>query len=102
MNPLDRLEPLIAPLPVGWWPPAPGWWLLAALLPLLGWGLWRLRRHLPRRTIATRGEAPLDPLREAAGRTGRACQALRQGFRRALAAGHQRPAQAGLQGALAR
>ncbi|MFG4038539.1 DUF4381 family protein, partial [Pseudomonas aeruginosa] len=48
MNPLDRLEPLIAPLPVGWWPPAPGWWLLAALLPLLGWGLWRLRRHLPR------------------------------------------------------
>ncbi|MCO2006091.1 DUF4381 domain-containing protein, partial [Pseudomonas aeruginosa] len=30
MNPLDRLEPLIAPLPVGWWPPAPGWWLLAA------------------------------------------------------------------------
>lgn len=66
MNPLDRLEPLIAPLPVGWWPPAPGWWLLAALLPLLGWGLWRLRRHLPRRTIATRGEVPLDPLREAA------------------------------------
>lgn len=66
MNPLDRLEPLIAPPPIGWWPPAPGWWLLAALLPLLGWGLWRLRRHLPRRTIATRGEAPLDPLREAA------------------------------------
>lgn len=33
---------------------------------MLGWGLWRLRRHLPRRTIATRGEAPLDPLREAA------------------------------------
>ncbi|HCI2640386.1 DUF4381 domain-containing protein, partial [Pseudomonas aeruginosa] len=28
MNPLDRLEPLIAPPPVGWWPPAPGWWLL--------------------------------------------------------------------------
>ncbi|HDY6178278.1 TPA: DUF4381 domain-containing protein, partial [Pseudomonas aeruginosa] len=25
MNPLDRLEPLIAPPPVGWWPPAPGW-----------------------------------------------------------------------------
>lgn len=65
MNPLDRLEPLIAParrlVAAG-----AGWWLLAALLPLLGWGLWRLRRHLPRRTIATRGEAPLDPLREAA------------------------------------
>lgn len=52
-------------------------------------------RH-PRRSAA--GSAA----RSGPGRTGRACQALRQGFRRALAAGHQRPAQAGLQGALAR
>ena len=44
MNPLDQLHPLIAPAPVGLWPPAPGWWLLLAVLPLLGWGLWRLRR----------------------------------------------------------
>ncbi|WP_313088980.1 DUF4381 domain-containing protein [Pseudomonas sp.] len=32
MNPLDNLEPLIAPSPVGAWPLAPGWWFLAALL----------------------------------------------------------------------
>mgnify|MGYP000592588892 CR=1 FL=1 len=35
MNPLDQLHPLIAPAPVSLWPPAPGWWLLLAVLPLL-------------------------------------------------------------------
>ena len=42
MNPLDQLQPLIAPPAIHWWPPAPGWWLLALLGPLLAWGLWRL------------------------------------------------------------
>ncbi|WP_027896056.1 DUF4381 domain-containing protein [Zestomonas thermotolerans] len=65
MNLLDRLEPLIAPPPVSWWPPAPGWWLLVTLLPLLAWLLWRLRTRLPRRQ--TKAAAPeLDPLRQAA------------------------------------
>lgn len=44
MNPLDQLHPLIAPAPVSLWPPAPGWWLLLAVLPLLGWGLWQIGR----------------------------------------------------------
>ncbi|GAC1033808.1 DUF4381 domain-containing protein [Pseudomonas sp. No.21] len=66
MNPLDQLEPLIAPAAVPWWPPAPGWWVLAALLPVLLWGLWRLRHRLPRRQRGERAEQPLEPMREAA------------------------------------
>ncbi|MGE8502144.1 uncharacterized protein DUF4381 [Ectopseudomonas oleovorans] len=66
MNPLEQLQPLIDPPPVHWWPPAPGWWLLAVLLPLLGWGLWHLLqrwRHRPRQIVR---EQTLDPLRQAA------------------------------------
>jgi len=67
MNPLDQLEPLISPAPVAWWPPAPGWWVVAALIPLALWLLWLTRRHWqPRRKPKEVAEAPLDPLRQAA------------------------------------
>lgn len=66
MNPLDQLEPLIAPPPIAWWPPAPGWWLLAALLPLMIWGLLRLIKRLPKKSREVAGEHQLDPLRLAA------------------------------------
>ena len=67
MNPLEQLLPTIAPPPVAWWPPAPGWWALLLLSPLLLWGLWLLRRYLPRRQRQQqRQEPPLDPLRQAA------------------------------------
>ena len=46
-DPLANLHPLREPVPIGWWPPAPGWWLLAALLlvavALLAWYL--IRRY---------------------------------------------------------
>jgi hypothetical protein len=29
---LQNLNDIVAPAPVGWWPPAPGWYLLAVLL----------------------------------------------------------------------
>ncbi|MDG9886376.1 DUF4381 domain-containing protein [Pseudomonas sp. GD04058] len=66
MNPLAQLQPLIAPPPVSAWPPAPGWWALLLLVPLLGWGLWRLRHWRPRKARVPRAEQPLDPIRVAA------------------------------------
>ncbi|MGE6790797.1 DUF4381 domain-containing protein [Pseudomonas guineae] len=66
MNPLDQLEPLIAPPAITLWPPAPGWWLLALLLPLLVWAGLKLLKRLPRKTTRPSSDAPLDPLRQAA------------------------------------
>jgi hypothetical protein len=66
VNPLEKLEPLITPAPISWWPPAPGWWLLAALLPVLVWGLVRLLQRLPRKQTKESAAAELDPLRQAA------------------------------------
>ncbi|KPB75696.1 DUF4381 domain-containing protein [Pseudomonas cannabina] len=66
MNPLDQLQPLIAPEAVGFWPPAPGWWLLLLLIPLAAWGMWRLRVLLPVKASQSRSEQPLDPVRVAA------------------------------------
>ena len=31
-DPLAALHPLRQPELIGWWPPAPGWWLVACLL----------------------------------------------------------------------
>ncbi|MGG2396392.1 DUF4381 domain-containing protein [Pseudomonas sp. SH1-B] len=66
MNPIDQLQPLIEPAPVAWWPPAPGWWLLAVLLPLLIWGLWQLVQRWRKRPRKAATESELDPLRQAA------------------------------------
>jgi len=46
-DPLAQLHPLREPALIGWWPPAPGWWVLLALALLslagLAWAL--LRRY---------------------------------------------------------
>jgi hypothetical protein len=46
---VDRLEPLRTPETIGWWPPAPGWWVLALLalllLAFLARQLWRYYRR---------------------------------------------------------
>jgi hypothetical protein len=55
MNPEELpLRDIHLPEPVGWWPPAPGWWLLVlVLLAVIGFLLWQWRRQ-------QRGERPLE------------------------------------------
>lgn len=45
---MEAFEPLQPPAPVSWWPPAPGWWLLGALLltvTIIGAWCWRRHHH---------------------------------------------------------
>jgi uncharacterized protein DUF4381 len=43
---LENLHDLVMPVPVPWWPPAPGWIIVSvALIMVLGWWLIRAIRH---------------------------------------------------------
>lgn len=66
MSRIEDLQPLIAPPPVAWWPPAPGWWFLAALalalllaLRLRPWQRWH-------RQASPQAESGIEPHRQAA------------------------------------
>lgn len=54
---LAQLRGYRLPEPVGWWPPAPGWWLLGiiVLATVAGMAIWLWRRH--RRLAPTRAAA---------------------------------------------
>jgi Domain of unknown function (DUF4381) len=43
---LAALHDIVVPPPVPWWPPAPGWYAIAALIVCIaGWAVWRAYRH---------------------------------------------------------
>ena len=50
-NPLINLKDIHLPPPVSFWPPAPGWWVLAVLLisSLFIGGVWFYRQHKKRK-----------------------------------------------------
>ena len=52
-NPLVNLKDIHLPPPVSFWPPAPGWWILAVLLSssLFIGGVWLYRKHKKRKPI---------------------------------------------------
>ncbi len=66
-DPLARLQPLRQPEPIGWWPPAPGWWILGALLAaLLAFALYRLWRRHRRNAYRRQALRQLAALRQSA------------------------------------
>jgi hypothetical protein len=80
---------------VDWWPPAPGWWALAALLLLaMGWGYWQYRRSALRRVALKE----LGRLARAEPDDGRLSAALNQLLRRVALACFAREQVAGLSG----
>ncbi|NND66923.1 MAG: DUF4381 domain-containing protein [Halioglobus sp.] len=66
-DPLAQLAPLRQPEQISWWPPAPGWWVLAAvLLALLAFALYRLWQRYQRNAYRRQALRQLALLREEA------------------------------------
>ncbi len=70
-DPLAQLQPLRQPDVIGWWPPAPGWWIVVAVLLagllLLGW---RLLRRYRANAYRRRALAGLEALHRQLGEDG--------------------------------
>lgn len=59
----QHLHDVHLPPEVPWWPPAPGWWVLASIsIALAIWVLWRYRQRVQGRNPRRRALAQLDRL----------------------------------------
>ena len=87
-DPLAQLHPLREPAAISAWPPAPGWWLLAALvLVMISVGLFLWWRHYQRQAYRRAGLKRLQVLRaeyESTGDTAAYVQAV-NGLLKAIA-----------------
>lgn len=63
MEPLD-LKDIHLPEPIGWWPPAPGWWLVPLSLALSVVVVYSLYRRVTRKTVRKSALKLLDELRK--------------------------------------
>ncbi|MGU3493050.1 DUF4381 domain-containing protein [Xanthobacteraceae bacterium A53D] len=94
---LSRLADIAVPPPVPWWPPAPGWWVLAcgllAALVIVAWGLAIRHRRNAYRRAALAELAAIGP----AGDPGSAA-AVSAILKRAALAAYPRTQVAGLTG----
>jgi hypothetical protein len=65
-DPLEQLRDWHLPDPIPWWPPAPGWWVLAVLLLVAAvWMLGRIRRRHRQGAAARSALTELSALRAA-------------------------------------
>lgn len=80
-DPLAQLKDIHTPEAVGWWPPAPLWWLLALMvLLLLGWQLWRLHKKRAHNRYRRQALALLQDIPSEA--SSEQCQAVNQLLKR--------------------
>ena len=64
-NPLDQLRDIHLPEPISWWPPAPGWWLLALVAcALLAWLIRFIYRRYKAKHYRRQALAQLKELKE--------------------------------------
>lgn len=58
------LKDIHIPQPIGWWLPAPGWWLLVIMIPLALWLLWWLYQALTRKTAVKAAKQMLQQIQQ--------------------------------------
>ncbi len=64
MNELENLRDIHSPPPISFWPPAPGWWILVALILLGIVGGWLLFRWQKKRALQKAALAELNQLQQ--------------------------------------